>query len=59
MTASPNLPGHLPKRLTISCWQWPWLTAALPDEPHADLEKVMVGLAERGFNTIRIDAGLN
>jgi hypothetical protein len=59
MIVSPNLPGHLPKRLTISCWQWAWLTAALPDEPYGDLEKVMVGPAERGFNTIRIDAGLN
>lgn len=59
MITSPNIPSHLPKRLTISCWQWAWLTAALPDEPYADLEKVMVGLTERGFNTIRIDAGLN
>jgi hypothetical protein len=54
-----SIPGHLPPKLTISCWQWAWLTAALPDEPYGDLEKVMVGLAERGFNTIRIDAGLN
>ena len=54
-----SVPNHLPPKLTISCWQWAWLTAALPDEPYGDLEKVMVGLAERGFNTIRIDAGLN
>jgi hypothetical protein len=35
------------------------VTAALPDEPYGDLEKAMAGLVERGFNTIRIDAGLN
>jgi hypothetical protein len=54
-----SIPGHLPPKLAISCWQWSWMTAALPDEPYGDLEKVMVGLAERGFNAIRIDAGLN
>lgn len=50
---------QLPKKLAICSWQWAWVTSALPDEPYGDLEAVMVELKERGFNTIRIDAGLN
>jgi len=59
MNQRPAVPTHLPHRLTISCWQWAWVTAALPGEPYGDLEKAFAGLVDRGFNTIRIDAGLN
>lgn len=56
---SPATPNHLPDKLSISFWYWAWVTSALPDEPYGDLEKCMVELKERGFNTIRVDAGLN
>ena len=63
MTPSPAgaaaIPAHLPKRLSISCWIWSWITFALPDEPYGDLEKCVAGLKDRGFNAIRVDAGLN
>jgi hypothetical protein len=49
--------AHLPEKLTICSWQWPWITSSGPGEPYHDLEAVMVGLRERGYNTIRIDAG--
>jgi hypothetical protein len=54
-----GVPAHLPKRLAISSWVWSWVTYALPDEPYGDLEKCMAELKERGFNAIRVDAGLN
>jgi nicotinamidase-related amidase len=41
-----------------SC-QFAWLTSGLPNEPYADLEEVIKGLHERGYNAIRVDAGLD
>jgi hypothetical protein len=55
----PGVPAHLPGRLAISSWIWSWVTYALPDEPYGDLETCVAGLKERGFNAIRVDAGLN
>ncbi len=55
----PGVPAHLPKKLAISCWIWSWVTYALPDEPYGDLERCVAGLQERGFNAVRVDAGLN
>lgn len=57
--AGPAIPAHLPKRLAISSWIWSWVSFALPEEPYGDLEKCVAGLKERGFNAVRVDAGLN
>ena len=35
------------------------MTMATPGEPYHDLEKVVAGLPERGFNAVRVEAGLN
>ena len=53
------LPDHLPKRLSIGMFIWNWVTMATPGEPYHDLEKAVAGLPERGFNAVRVDAGLN
>ena len=54
-----NLPGHLPKKLSIGMFIWNWVTMAAPGEPYFDLENVVAGLPQRGFNAVRADAGLN
>jgi len=54
-----SIPAHLPARLSISCWIWSWITSATPDEPYGDLERCFVELRERGFNAVRVEAGLN
>ncbi len=53
------LPEHLPRKLSIGMFIWNWVTMAAPGEPYRDLEKVVAGLRERGFNAVRADAGLN
>lgn len=55
----PTIPTHLPRRMALCSWQFAWLTSALPNEPYGDLEYVMKGLRERGYNAIRVDAGLD
>ncbi len=54
-----TLPDHLPKRLSIGMFIWNWVTMATPGEPYHDLGKAVAGLPERGFNAVRVDAGLN
>ncbi len=54
-----HLPAHLPRKLSISCWIWSWITSATKGEPYYDLERCMIELKERGFNSIRVEAGLN
>ncbi len=54
-----TLPGHLPKKLSIGMFIWNWIAMAAPGEPYHDLAKVVAGLPERGFNAVRVDAGLN
>ena len=54
-----TLPDHLPKKLSIGMFIWNWVTMAAPGEPYHDLEKTVAGLPERGFNAVRIEAGLN
>jgi len=56
---SEMIPAHLPRRLAICEWQWAWLTHAFYDEPYGQLRKVMQGMRERGYNTIRVDIGLD
>jgi hypothetical protein len=54
-----TLPDHLPQRLSIGMFIWNWITMATPEEPYHDLEKAVAGLRERGFNAVRLEAGLN
>lgn len=53
-----HLPGHLPRKLTISFWYHDWLSAALPGAPFEDLEGCVKGLKLRGFNAARVGIGL-
>jgi len=53
------IPGHLPKKLSIDCWIWSWIVAATPGEPYDDIERCVLEVRERGFNAVRVDAGLN
>lgn len=54
-----TLPDHLPKKLSIGMFIWNWIAMATPGEPYHDLEKAVAGLRERGFNAVRVEAGLN
>lgn len=53
------LPEHLPPKLSICSYIWAWISSATPGEPYGDLEAACRGLAPRGFNCVRADAGLN
>jgi hypothetical protein len=53
------VPEHLPRRLSICCYIWSWITSATPGEPYGDLETACAGLGPRGFNCVRADVGLN
>jgi hypothetical protein len=54
-----ELPAHLPKQLSIGMFIWNWIGMATPGEPYHDLERAVIGLRERGFNAVRVEAGLN
>jgi len=54
-----GIPGHLPDKLAICSWIWAWISSSLSDEPYGDLEAAMAETKARGFNCIRVDAGLN
>jgi len=45
--------------LSIDSWIWSWIVAATPGEPYDDLERCVLELKERGFNAVRVEAGLN
>jgi len=51
-----RVPSHLPTRLTITLWDFSWMTQSLPGEPFEDLDKVFAEAVERGYNTVRICA---
>lgn len=51
-----TLPSHLPRKLTISLWDFSWYTMTQPGEPYHDLAARFDELVERGYNTIRICA---
>ncbi|MBM3189591.1 MAG: hypothetical protein FJZ90_12810, partial [Chloroflexi bacterium] len=57
--ATYTLPDYLPSRLAICYWGWDWITSALPDEPFGDLDRALTESAERGFNCVRAEMGLN
>ncbi|MEI6423398.1 MAG: cellulase-like family protein [Lentisphaerota bacterium] len=54
-----QIPAHLPRKLSIACWIWSWISSATKGEPYYDLERCILESKERGFNTVRIEAGLN
>lgn len=47
---------HLPRKLTITMWDFSWYTMTLPGEPYHDLAARFKEAVERGYNTIRICA---
>lgn len=48
-----RIPDHLPRKLTISLWDFSWYTMTRPGEPYCDLASRFDELVERGYNTIR------
>ena len=54
MTRIPALPDN--QRLAMACWDYSWLTRREGRaNEYRDLEQVFAGLAERGYNLLRID----
>ncbi|MGO4371794.1 cellulase-like family protein [Paenibacillus sp. MCAF20] len=47
---------RLPRKLTITMWDFSWYTMTLPGEPYSDLAARFEEAVERGYNTIRICA---
>lgn len=52
------IPEHLPKKLTISFWLWNYFFGTRKGDYYHNLEEKLIELKERGFNTVRIDAGI-
>jgi hypothetical protein len=50
------VPAHLPRRLTITLWDFTWYTQTTPGEPFHDLDRAFAEAVERGYNTVRICA---
>ncbi len=50
------VPSHLPRRLTITLWDFTWYTQTAPGEPFHDLDRAFAQAVERGYNTVRICA---
>ncbi|THF73634.1 cellulase-like family protein [Cohnella fermenti] len=51
-----HVPEHLPRKLTITMWDFSWYTMTLPGEPYRDLGARFAEAVDRGYNTIRICA---
>ncbi|QBD76878.1 hypothetical protein EPA93_13030 [Ktedonosporobacter rubrisoli] len=51
-----TIPAHLPRRLTISLWDFSWYTQTMEGEPFHDLDRAFAEAVERGYNTVRICA---
>lgn len=51
-----TVPEHLPRRLTITLWDFTWYTQTMPGEPFHDLDGAFAEAVERGYNTVRICA---
>jgi hypothetical protein len=51
-----SVPAHLPRRLTITLWDFSWYTQTMPGEPFANLDVAFAEAVERGYNTVRICA---
>ncbi|UQZ32305.1 hypothetical protein C2I18_01335 [Paenibacillus sp. PK3_47] len=50
------LMNKLPRKLTVTMWDFSWYTMTLPGEPYHDLGARFAEAVERGYNTIRICA---
>ncbi len=50
------IPDHLPRRLTITLWDFSWYVRTGPGEPFEDLDRAFDEAVERGYNTVRICA---
>jgi len=48
--------GLKPRRVTNAMWDYSWLTQHYPGGAFADFNQAADALAEREFNTVRIDA---
>lgn len=48
--------SRLPRKLTLTMWDFSWYTMTLPDEPYHDLAARCKEAADRGYNSIRICA---
>ncbi|MEK4058864.1 MULTISPECIES: cellulase-like family protein [Paenibacillus] len=48
--------NNLPRKLTITMWDFSWYTMTLPGEPYSDLAARFKEAVDRGYNTIRICA---
>ncbi len=51
-----RIPRHLPRKLTISLWDFSWYTQTMPGEPFDDLDRAFGEAVERGYNTVRVCA---
>ncbi|MEC0236309.1 cellulase-like family protein [Paenibacillus kribbensis] len=51
-----DLMENLPRKLTITMWDFSWYTMTLPGEPYHDLAARFQEAVDRGYNTIRICA---
>lgn len=51
-----NLMRNVPRKLTITMWDFSWYTMTQEGEPYSDLEARFKEAVERGYNTIRICA---
>ncbi|MFC6652642.1 cellulase-like family protein [Paenibacillus rhizoplanae] len=51
-----SLLSRLPRKLTLTMWDFSWYTMTLPGEPYHDLAARCKEAADRGYNTIRICA---
>jgi len=51
-----ELMKSLPRKLTITMWDFSWYTMTLPGEPYSDLAASFKEAVDRGYNTIRICA---
>jgi sugar-binding cellulase-like protein len=50
------VPDHLPRRLTITLWDFSWYVRTGPGEPFEDLDAAFADAVARGYNTVRICA---
>lgn len=51
-----HLLERLPRKLTITMWDFSWYTMTMPGEPYSDLAARFQEAVDRGYNTIRICA---
>ncbi|MGF7033612.1 hypothetical protein J2T17_004560 [Paenibacillus mucilaginosus] len=48
--------AHLPRKLTLTMWDFSWYTMTMPGEPYHDLKARFEEAVDRGYNTIRVCA---